>query len=175
VIMVGEIRDGETAQTAVQAALTGHLVFSTLHTNDATSAVTRLVNIGIEPFLVAAVVRGVLAQRLVRRICPHCRELYEPDASVRAAVEELVGAGGTFARGAGCSRCRGSGFAGRVGVFELLVPDEAFANAIARGATLQELMLVARASGHRTMRADGFAKVREGVTTFEEVVLATAS
>jgi type IV pilus assembly protein PilB len=175
VIMVGEIRDCETAQTAVQAALTGHLVFSTLHTNDATSAVTRLVNIGIEPFLVAAVVRGVLAQRLVRRICPHCRETYEPDASVLAAVEEVVGTGGAFVRGAGCSRCRGSGFAGRVGVFELLVPEEAFANAVARGATLQELATVARASGHRTMRADGFAKVREGITTFEEVVLATAS
>ena len=177
VIMVGEIRDAETAQTAVQAALTGHLVFSTLHTNDSVSAVTRLVNIGIEPFLVAAVVRGVLAQRLVRRICPHCRESYEPEAHVRDAVAEHapLAADAMLARGAGCSRCRGSGFAGRVGVFELLVPDEAFTTAVARGATLQELAAVARAGGHLPMRADGFAKVRDGVTTFEEVVLATAS
>jgi type IV pilus assembly protein PilB len=177
VIMVGEIRDAETAQTAVQAALTGHLVFSTLHTNDAVSAVTRLVNIGIEPFLVAAVVRGVLAQRLVRRICPHCRESYEPEPHVREAVlEHATGAApAMLARGAGCSRCRGSGFAGRVGVFELLVPDEAFTTAVARGATLQELAATARAGGHLPMRSDGFAKVRDGVTTFEEVVLATAS
>jgi type IV pilus assembly protein PilB len=175
ILMVGEIRDAETAATAVQAALTGHLVFSTLHTNDATSAVTRLVNVGIEPYLVAAVVRGVLAQRLVRRICPHCREQYEPDAAVRAEVEAVAGACGAFARGAGCARCRGSGFAGRMGVFELLVPDEACAAEVARGASLQELQRAARAAGLGPMREDGFHKVREGLTTFEEVVLATAS
>jgi type IV pilus assembly protein PilB len=175
VLMVGEIRDSETATTSVQAALTGHLVFSTLHTNDSISAVTRLVNVGIEPYLVAAVVRGVLAQRLVRRICPHCRTTFEPDAHVRAEVEALAGACGAFSRGAGCARCRGSGFAGRLGVFELLVPDDAFAAAVARGATLQELADMSRAAGHRTMRADGFDKVREGLTTVEEVVLATAS
>jgi type IV pilus assembly protein PilB len=175
VIMVGEIRDAETATTAVQAALTGHLVFSTLHTNDSVSAVTRLVNIGIEPYLVAAVVRGVLAQRLVRRICPHCRESFEPEAHVRAEIEALCGGCGTLARGAGCARCRGTGFSGRLGVFELLVPDDAFASVVARGASLQELAEVARASGHRPMRADGFDKVREGLTTVEEVVLATAS
>jgi type IV pilus assembly protein PilB len=180
VIMVGEIRDAETASTAVQAALTGHLVFSTLHTNDAVSAVTRLVNVGIEPYLVAAVVRGVLAQRLVRRICPHCRESVTPDAHVIAAISSEIGSDSLgaephFARGAGCARCRGSGFAGRLGVFELLVPDDAFAAAVARGATLQELAQAARARGHRTMRADGCMKVREGLTTFEEVVLATAS
>ena len=175
VLMVGEIRDSETATTAVQAALTGHLVFSTLHTNDSISAVTRLVNVGIEPYLVAAVVRGVLAQRLVRRICPHCRTTFEPDAHVRAEVEALAGACGAFSRGAGCARCRSSGFAGRLGVFELLVPDDAFAAAVARGVTLQELADMSRAAGHRTMRADGFDKVREGLTTVEEVVLATAS
>ncbi|MFM7051160.1 MAG: GspE/PulE family protein [Planctomycetota bacterium] len=175
VIMVGEVRDAETAATAVQAALTGHLVFSTLHTNDATSAVTRLVNIGIEPYLVAATVRGVLAQRLVRKICPHCREQFEPDAHMRAEVEAVTGPFAQLTRGAGCARCRGSGFAGRIGVFELLVPDEAFTAAVARGASLQELATTARAGGHRSMRADGFDKVRDGITAFEEVVLATAS
>ncbi|MFZ9915441.1 MAG: ATPase, T2SS/T4P/T4SS family, partial [Phycisphaerales bacterium] len=175
VIMVGEIRDGETAATAVQAALTGHLVFSTLHTNDAVSAVTRLVNVGIEPYLVAATVRGVLAQRLVRKICPHCREQFEPEAHMRAEIEAVTGPFAQLTRGAGCARCRGSGFAGRVGVFELLVPDESFTAAVARGASLQDLAAIARTAGHRTMRADGFEKVRDGVTAFEEVVLATAS
>ena len=175
VLMVGEIRDAETATTAVQAALTGHLVFSTLHTNDSISAVTRLVNVGIEPYLVAAVIRGVLAQRLVRRICPHCRENFEPDPHVRAEVEAVTGSVPHFAHGAGCARCRGSGFAGRLGVFELLVPDENFTGAVSRGATLQELSTLARSSGHRTMRMDGFEKVRDGLTTVEEVVLATAS
>ena len=175
VIMVGEIRDGETAATAVQAALTGHLVFSTLHTNDAVSAVTRLVNIGIEPYLVAATVRGVLAQRLVRKICPHCREQFEPEAHMRAEIEAVTGPFAQLTRGAGCARCRGSGFAGRVGVFELLVPDESFTAAVARGASLQDLAAIARTAGLRTMRADGIEKVRDGVTAFEEVVLATAS
>jgi type IV pilus assembly protein PilB len=175
VLMVGEIRDPETATTAVQAALTGHLVFSTLHTNDSVSAVTRLVNVGIEPYLVAAVIRGVLAQRLVRRICPHCRENFEPDPHIRAEVEAITGPVPHFTHGAGCARCRGSGFAGRLGVFELLIPDEAFASAVSRGASLQDLTALSRTSGHRTMRMDGFEKVRDGLTTVEEVVLATAS
>jgi type IV pilus assembly protein PilB len=175
VLMVGEIRDAETAGMAVQAALTGHLVFSTLHTNDSVSAITRLVNVGIEPYLVAAVIRGVLAQRLVRRICPHCRESFEPEAHIRAEIELVTGPIPHFARGAGCARCRGSGFAGRLGVFELLVPDENFTVAVSRGATLQELTSVVRQSGQRNMRMDGFEKIRDGQTTFEEVVLATAS
>ena len=175
VLMVGEIRDAETATMAVQAALTGHLVFSTLHTNDSISAVTRLVNVGIEPYLVAAVIRGVLAQRLVRRICPHCRETFEPEPHIRTEIEAITGTVASFARGAGCARCRGSGFAGRLGVFELLIPDENFSVAISRGATLQELASIARGAGLRTMRMDGFEKIRDGQTTFEEVVLATAS
>jgi type IV pilus assembly protein PilB len=175
VLMVGEIRDAETAGMAVQAALTGHLVFSTLHTNDSVSAITRLVNVGIESYLVAAVIRGVLAQRLVRRICPHCRESFDPEAHIRTEIEAIAGPIPHFARGAGCARCRGSGFAGRLGVFELLVPDEDFTVAVSRGATLQELSSVARKSGMRTMRMDGFEKIRDGQTTFEEVVFATAS
>jgi type IV pilus assembly protein PilB len=124
---------------------------------------------------VAAVIRGVLAQRLVRRICPHCREHFEPEAHIRAEIEAVTGPIPHFARGGGCARCRGSGFAGRLGVFELLVPDENFIVAVSRGATLQELTTVVRQSGQRNMRMDGFEKIRDGQTTFEEVVLATAS
>ena len=175
VLMIGEIRDKDTATTAVQAALTGHLVFSTLHTNDSISAITRLINLGIDAYLVAAVVRGVLAQRLVRAICPHCREQFEPDTHVRQEVEASAGAVAVFERGAGCARCRASGFSGRLGVFELLVPEENFIAAVSRGASLQDLYEAARAAGHVAMRVDGLAKVRDRRTTFEEVVLATAS
>jgi type IV pilus assembly protein PilB len=169
IIMVGEIRDEETALIATQAALTGHLVFSTLHTNDAPSAITRLVNIGIEPYLVAATLRGVLAQRLVRKICPHCKESYEPDAITRNMVEELCGAFESLYRGQGCSRCRGTGFAGRIGVFELLVPDEQLLSAIAGGANLQDLREILAHNGFVTLRADGMGKVKGGLTTAEEV------
>jgi len=174
VIMVGEIRDLETATVATQAALTGHLVLSTLHTNDALSAVTRLTNMGIEPYLVAAMVRGVLAQRLVRKICPHCRETYEPDAATKTLVESVVGECGPLHRGAGCARCRGSGYAGRLGVFELFVPGEAILEQIAASATLQELRVLTQRLGHKTLRDDGFQKVVAGLTTVEEVVRACA-
>ncbi len=172
VLMVGEIRDGETASIVSQAALTGHLVFSTLHTNDAPSAVTRLVNLGVEPYLVAATIRGVLAQRLVRRICPHCREPWSGDAA-GDLLRESCGEDAEFFQGAGCSRCRGSGFAGRVGIFELLVPDEALLEAIARGAPLQEIRSLVYCEGFTTLRADGIAKVRAGLTTPEEVLCVT--
>jgi type IV pilus assembly protein PilB len=177
ILMVGEIRDAETAQVVTQAALTGHLVLSTLHTNDAASAVTRLVNIGIEPYLVAATLRGVLAQRLVRKICPHCKEMYQPDPFVRQAVEKWPPGAGpveTLYRGQGCSRCRATGFAGRIGIFELLVPDEAMLAAIAGDATLQDLHARLAAQGHATLRADGMEKVRDGLTTAEEVLYVTS-
>src|SRR5690606_3435678 len=114
---VGEIRDVETARIATQAALTGHLVFSTLHTNDALSAVTRLVNMGIEPYLVAAILRAVLAQRLVRKICPHCKVSYTPDERALAVIEDYLPDCKELYRGEGCSRCHGKGYAGRLGVF----------------------------------------------------------
>jgi len=174
IMMVGEVRDAETASIVTQAALTGHLVFSTLHTNDAPSAVTRLVNIGIEPYLVAATMRGVLAQRLVRKICPHCKEAYEPDPIIRAAVEEACGPIESLFRGPGCSRCRGTGFAGRIGIFELLVPDEIILAEIARGAHLQELREIVTKSGFTTLRTDGMEKVKGGLTTAEEVFYATS-
>jgi type IV pilus assembly protein PilB len=173
IMMVGEIRDTETASIVTQAALTGHLVFSTLHTNDAASAVTRLVNIGIEPYLLAATLRGVLAQRLVRKICPHCKEAYEPDAVIREAVEAASGKFDVLYRGPGCSRCRGTGFAGRLGIFELLVPDEALLGAIARGANLQEIRELLTKHGFLTLRSDGMHKVRGGLTTAEEVFYVT--
>ena len=174
ILMVGEVRDAETAATAIQAALTGHLVFSTLHTNDAPSAVTRLVNIGIEPYLVAATLRGVLAQRLVRKICPHCKETYEPEPVIREAVENYCGPIEDLSRGQGCSRCRGTGFAGRIGIFELLVPDEELLTAVARGANLQELRTILAKSGFGTLRADGMEKVEGGLTTAEEVFYVTS-
>jgi type II secretory ATPase GspE/PulE/Tfp pilus assembly ATPase PilB-like protein len=167
VLMVGEVRDSDTAAIVSQAALTGHLVFSTLHTNDSISAVTRLVNLGIEPYLVAATVRGVLAQRLVRKICPHCKTAWEGDDAVRNAC-----GGGEFYMGAGCNRCRGTGFAGRIGIFELLIPNNELLEAIGRGASLQELRTLTE---HATLHADGLEKVSKGLTTPEEVLCATRS
>jgi len=167
VLMVGEVRDSETAAIVSQAALTGHLVFSTLHTNDSISAVTRLVNLGIEPYLVAATVRGVLAQRLVRKICPHCKTAWEGDEAVRKAC-----GGGEYSMGAGCNRCRGTGFAGRIGIFELLIPTNELLEAIGNGASLQELRTLV---AHSTLRVDGMEKVAQGLTTPEEVLCATRS
>jgi len=167
VLMVGEVRDTDTAAIVSQAALTGHLVFSTLHTNDSISAVTRLVNLGIEPYLVAATVRGVLAQRLVRKICPHCKTSWEGDDAVRNAC-----GGGDYYMGEGCNRCRGTGFAGRLGIFELLIPTNELLEAIGSGASLQELRTL---TNHATLRVDGLEKVAKGLTTPEEVLCATRS
>jgi len=175
ILMVGEIRDEETATIVVQAALTGHLVFSTLHTNDAPSAITRLVNIGIEPYLVAAVTRGVLAQRLVRKICPHCKESYEPDPILRDGLEQEDFTVEQLYRGQGCSRCRATGFAGRIGVFELLIPEEELLGLIAGGANLQEIReYLASAGSFETLRHDGLRKAVQGLTTVEEVFFATS-
>lgn len=174
VIMVGEVRDLETATIATQAALTGHLVLSTLHTNDAVSAVTRLHNMGIEPYLIAAMLRGLLAQRLVRKICPHCKEAFTPDAAARESVEAVVGECKELHRGPGCARCRGTGYAGRLGIFELFVPSEAILEQVAAGATLQELRAMLARTGHRTLRDDGMFKAAAGLTTVEEVIRASA-
>ena len=177
VIMVGEVRDHETATIATQAALTGHLVFSTLHTNDALSAVTRLINVGVEPYLVAASLKGVLAQRLVRRICKHCKEDIKPDAAMRRTLERLAGdeAPAAVKRGVGCPKCRHTGYAGRLGVYELLVPSDELLDAVSRGGTLQELRRIAyEAGGYTPLRADGMEKIKAGLTTVEELMTATA-
>jgi len=167
VIMVGEIRDGETAQIAVQAALTGHLILATLHTNTAAGAVGRLIDMGVEPFLLGSVLAGVLAQRLVRRLCVECRTPYETDHAMRKAL-------GIDARqlwhAVGCPACHGTGYAGRVAVFDFLPVDEAIARLILQGADAPTIEAVARAQGHRGLTADGFAKAAQGLTTVEDVL-----
>lgn len=171
VIMIGEMRDPETAEIAVQAAMTGHLVFSTLHTNDATGAVPRLIDLGVPPYLINATVEAVLAQRLVRRICRECVEPYRP---ALADAERLAGTtpqrSKTFLRGRGCSACRGTGYRGRIGIFELFVLTDAVEEAIAAGASRAELYALARRNGMRTLREDGWSKVEAGITTVEEVL-----
>ncbi len=174
IIMVGEVRDADTARIAVQAALTGHLVLSTLHTNDAPSGVTRLLNIGIEPYLVAASLEAILAQRLVRKICTHCKEAYDPPMNIRRAVEKAVGDVETFYHGAGCSKCRNSGFAGRIGIYELLVANDAVRERISAHAPINELRALAKENGMVTLAQDGMAKVKAGLTTVEEVFRVTA-
>jgi len=174
ILMVGEIRDAETAQIATQAALTGHLVFSTLHTNDAISAVTRLVNMGVEPYLVAAILRGVLAQRLVRKICPHCKLEITPDERTTAIVTEVLGECPTLYAGEGCSRCHGKGYAGRLGVFELLAPTDELLEAVAGGAEMRTLRKIAEESGFKSLKHDGLQKAALGMTTVEEVLRVSA-
>jgi type IV pilus assembly protein PilB len=169
IIMVGEIRDEETARTAIQAALTGHLVFSTLHTNDACSAITRLINMGIEPYLIGAALNMLLAQRLVRRICPKCKEKYEPPRTVRKALERMGHQFSEFYKGLGCKHCRNTGYRGRIGVHELLVLDDQVRDAIVADPTIGNLRKAAQHAGIIPLAHDGFRKVREGITTVEEV------
>jgi type IV pilus assembly protein PilB len=177
IVMIGEIRDLETAEIAINAALTGHMVFSTLHTNDSVSAVTRLVDIGVKPFLVSAALRGALAQRLVRRNCQACAAPYKPTAkelySIGMTEQDLASA--TPMKGAGCPKCGERGYKGRRGVFELFVITEEIQEMIYSGATLVDLRRKAREAGMRTMREDGQRKVASGMTTIEEVLGATVA
>jgi type II secretory ATPase GspE/PulE/Tfp pilus assembly ATPase PilB-like protein len=170
VVMVGEMRDEETAEIAVQAAMTGHLVFSTLHTNDAIGAVPRLLDLGIPDYLVAATVEGVLAQRLVRRTCSACRVEYEPSPESVAAVGGRGLAVAKLVRGAGCSACRGTGFRGRLGVFELMVLTDEVRDAITRHVSRSQLRNLALETGLIPLRNDGWEKVQNGLTTIEEVL-----
>ncbi len=169
VIMVGEVRDEETARTTIQAALTGHLVFSTLHTNNACSAITRLINMGVEPYLIGAALNVVLAQRLVRRVCPKCSQNYEPPRTLRKALRRMGHQFDRFVKGVGCPNCRNTGFKGRIGVHELLLIDDELRDAIVSDATLSHVRKIATASGMVTLAHDGFRKVREGITTVEEI------
>lgn len=174
VIMVGEIRDLETARTAVQAALTGHLVFSTLHTNDAPGAVTRLLDMGMEPFLVTSTVTGVLAQRLVRSLCAQCKAPYEPGpedlAALKLAREQLTQ---PLMRAVGCDACQGIGYRGRSGLYELFPMTEAIRPLILERASVSDLRAKARSEGMRSLREDGITKVLAGVTSVEEMVRET--
>jgi general secretion pathway protein E len=179
VILVGEIRDAETAEISIHAALTGHLVFSTLHTNDASGAVTRLVDMGIEPFLVASSVVAIVAQRLVRTICSACRQSYAPlpEELARLGLSRPSTAHGgrsmTLARGEGCPSCAGSGYRGRVAIYEILVVDDQIRRLIMAKADAGALRDAAVSAGMRTLRIDGMAKVLQGVTTAEEVLRVT--
>ena len=175
IIMVGEIRDNETARIAVQAALTGHLVLSTLHTNDAAGALTRLLNVGIEPYLVSASLVGTLAQRLVRKICTNCKEPYEPPPNIRRAVERVAGQVETFYRGSGCKKCRNTGFLGRIGIYELLVPTDDMREKFVSEMGSTEILEMARQAGMVSLRTDGMGKVKAGITTVEEVFRVTAA
>jgi type IV pilus assembly protein PilB len=172
IVMVGEMRDAETARIAIQASLTGHLVLTTLHTNDTVSAVTRLVDMGVEPFLLASTVEAVLAQRLLRRVCPKCRTAHEPPAEMlrqlkRPRTEEATR---TFHRGAGCAECHQSGYRGRVGIFEFLRMSEPLRDLIMQGATLAAIRHQAEEEGLVTLRDAGLAAALAGDTTLEEVV-----
>ncbi|HUU11129.1 MAG TPA: type II secretion system ATPase GspE [Phycisphaerae bacterium] len=171
-VMIGEIRDIETAEAAIQAALTGHLVLSTLHTNDACSAATRLLDMGVEPFLVTSTLAAAMAQRLVRTVCADCKEEYEPDRE-QLPADFLLDPGQRLWRGAGCRKCRGTGFRGRTGLFELLVADDPIREKIMERASSGSIMNVAVKQGLRLLRKDGWMKVRAGITTPEEVMRST--
>jgi len=172
VVMIGEIRDKETAETAIQASLTGHLVFSTLHTNDSAGATTRLLDMGVEPFLIASSVEGIMAQRLVRRICAECAKTYTPDKADLPATFEY-NRGETLIRGTGCKACRMTGYRGRIGIYELLRLNEEIREMIMERKNAPKVAAAALASGNlSTLNEDGFAKARAGITTIEEVMRA---
>ncbi|MBU6301665.1 MAG: GspE/PulE family protein [Verrucomicrobia bacterium] len=173
VVMVGEMRDAETAEIAIRAALTGHLVFSTLHTNDAVSGITRLLDMGIEPFLVSSAVRAFLAQRLVRRLCPECRKPLDLGPEERERLGFPPGAGEVIYRAEGCARCRHTGYHGRVALFEIVRVTAALEDLINHGASRSRLLAQAEADGFVRMRQDGWEKVMQGLTTIEEVLSVT--
>jgi len=173
IIMVGEIRDAATANIAVQAALTGHLVLSTLHTNDAPGAVTRLLDLGVAPYLVSASLIAVLAQRLVRKICPNCKTEYEPPAGIGKGVQKLGGEVAKFYRGVGCRKCRNTGYAGRIAIHELLIPNEEIMGMINEQASLRKLRDKALKSGMVPLQLDGIEKVKAGIVSIEEVLRTT--
>jgi type II secretory ATPase GspE/PulE/Tfp pilus assembly ATPase PilB-like protein len=170
VILVGEVRDSETAKIATEAALTGHMVLTTLHTNNSLQAVIRLVEMGVETYLVAPSIMGVMAQRLLRRVCPACKEPYQPsDELLHEYFHDEVLPSVTFYRGKGCPLCKGTGYQGRVGVFEMIEITESVRSLIASGASYMEILREASAAGFRGMRYDALQKVLLGLTTLEEV------
>jgi len=175
IIMVGEIRDLETAEIAIQSALTGHLIFSTLHTNDAAGAITRLADMGIKPYLAASTVQGILAQRLVRTICPSCREVYQPSKEEMVILSMVPGQLKKIElyKGKGCSSCNNTGFKGRMGIYELLVMNDSLRELVLENTPSTVLCKKAREFGMRTLKEDGMEKVKRGHTTIEEVLRVT--
>ncbi|MEN6428852.1 MAG: ATPase, T2SS/T4P/T4SS family [Phycisphaerales bacterium] len=174
IVMVGEIRDEATASIAVQAALTGHLVLSTLHTNDAPGAVTRLLDLGVAPYLLGASLRGVIAQRLVRRICSSCKTQYDPPASIRKVVEAQCGEVPKFYRGVGCKKCRNTGYSGRIAIHELFVPDDEIAEMINDRINTKKLRAKAMEKGMLPLVHDGIEKVKAGIVSIEEIMRTAA-
>ncbi|MDH3258813.1 MAG: ATPase, T2SS/T4P/T4SS family, partial [Deltaproteobacteria bacterium] len=175
IILIGEIRDLETAEIAIQSALTGHLVFSTLHTNDAPSAITRLVDMGVESYLIATTVRGIMAQRLIRVICPSCKAATNSEEA-RAELSMLrmdIGEEFTLYRGAGCEACSHTGYYGRTGIFELLLVDDEVRKLMLKNADSGEIRDEARKRGMKTLREDGIDKVKRGISTANEVLRVT--
>jgi len=177
VILVGEIRDLETARIAIHSSLTGHLVFSTLHTNDAPTAITRLLDLGLEPYLVTATLEAIVAQRLVRKICTNCRAEFEP-------TEEMLGGldlrpedvrGRTFYFGRGCEACNNTGYKGRTGIFEIMHIDNSLRDLIMQGSSTNVIREEAKKRGMRTLRDSGLMAVYDGITTIEEVIMATVT
>jgi len=173
VILVGEIRDRETADIAIHAALTGHLVFSTLHTNDSASAVTRLTDMGIEPFLVSTAVQAIIAQRLVRLLCTHCKEAYEPEEAQWAELRSSREVAGPIFRADGCEKCLETGYRGRTGIYEFLLLSEAIKGLVLKTSDANQINKAARAEGMASLREDGINKVMEGRTTISEVLRVT--
>lgn len=175
VIMVGEIRDVETAKTAIEASLTGHLVLSTLHTNDAPAAITRLINIGVEPYLIGSAINGVLAQRLVRKICENCKQQVRPDDIIAEHLAMQGVAMDEVWQGAGCDKCRGTGYSGRLGIYEMLVLNDNLRDRVASNPNVTEFRRMCVEGGMITLREDGFRKVAAGKTTVDEVLRVTES
>jgi type IV pilus assembly protein PilB len=173
VVLLGEIRDAETARIAVQAALTGHLVLSTLHTNDAPASITRLINIGVEPYLISSAVNAIIAQRLVRKICKECKEEYEPSPEHRAFLTQQGFSDEKIMKGKGCDRCRKTGYGGRLGIYELLIMDDQLRDMVTANPDVIQLRRKCREKGLVTLREDGFQKVRAGLTTIDEILRVT--
>jgi len=173
VVLLGEIRDPETARIAVQAALTGHLVLSTLHTNDAPGSITRLINIGVEPYLISAAVNAILAQRLVRKVCQHCKEEHKPSDELKEFLTLQGFTSDVTWKGKGCDRCRKTGYTGRLGIYELMVMDDSLRDFVTRNPDVTHLRKLCRERGLVTLRQDGFDKVMKGLTTIDEILRVT--
>jgi general secretion pathway protein E len=173
IILVGEIRDKDTATIAVQAALTGHLVLSSIHANDAVGVFFRLMDLGIEPYLIASTLIGIAAQRMVRRICPHCRTTYQPSGGEKKVYAEELGEQPTIIyKGEGCNLCNGTGYQGRTGIFELLVISEEIGRMLTTNVSTIDIRAQSIKEGMATLKHDGMLKVRDGITTMAEVVQA---
>jgi type IV pilus assembly protein PilB len=173
IIMVGEIRDGETAEIASRAAITGHLVLSTLHTNDAPSSITRLIDMGVEPFLTSSAIVGVIAQRLVRKLCPNCKEEYVPEAIEREALEVVDNV--NIFRPVGCENCNNTGYKGRIAVYEIMTINRELRDLIASNSNSSELKQAALANGMKTLRGNCIRLVKSGITSVEEMLRVTYS